>query len=981
MVASFLYNNGLRYGIGSVLIFSILLGISVSVNAAKDDALPDSLFEESLDAMRAADYHQANELIDEALTWYEKRNDTTGITRAYGYFSSSYRLKGDYDQARFYAQEAIRLGRHLDDPTLTIRPNNNLGIMYRRRGEYDKALEHYQQARDGVVINEDHDFNASLTMNIGHVYRARGELQKAFKAFREGLKIAEEHDLIYRKASAIGNLAGLYSNTGNYQQSLEMHKKRLDLLEETGNRHSRPNVLNSIGYNYRFLGEYDKALTYYRKASELASELGQLDLEVLSRNNIGQIYRQLDQFDRAISNFETNYKMLDQIESVSVRTSVLANYSRGLQFDGQIADALRYYHILLGEARERGNKLETAKRLRDLTDLYIRENNIDSSYHYASTYLETGLEANSPKDIVAAHQRLARVASLRDDLQLVRSHLTEISDMLDSPDLYTTEMKINFGKTVVDLLSTEDPMFFEGAEIYMDAVEQERQNIQVSAELRSSYFSEHVPRFKTIAKAYLEHGEVAEAFNTLERGRSRVLIEEIEHAFRAEQIPEEEHIRSQALRSQLTQLYEEIDFTFSADERDSLLSAIYEKQAEKQNLRASQLEKLDQHYSIAPASIKEVMQLTDPGTAVISYAVTDQHIMAFALFKDDYHTWKIDATKDQNFSHLLEQYREAIVDQHPLPVVNHYGWQIGQKLIEPAREIVEQADHLLISADGNLATLPFEALIWDGNYLINAVSVSTIPTLTALKLTKHHSTTSYPKDLLALANPAFAPQDIDDALALQGVQRSPAGRLDPLPASQIEAERISELFSNTRLLVRHEANKSNILNTDFSEFRFAHFATHGFIHREFPELSGLALSFGDGEAEYLRSREISSLSIPSEMVVLSACETAVGPEVTGEGMLGLQRAFLLAGTRSVVSSLWRVFDQSTVELMIHFYADLLDLENTQSGIFGFFNFSQNTRAESTRDKARALRSAKIRMINSTNYSHPVHWAAFTVTGY
>lgn len=978
MVTSLLYNGGLRTGIRIIIVFSFLLGTTTLAFAATDEALPDSLFEKSLDAMRAADYHKANELIGEALSWYEERNDTTGITRAYGYFSSSYRLMGDHDQARFYAQEAIRLGRHLDDPTLTIRPNNNLGIMYRRRGEYDKALEHYQQAREGVIINDDHDFNASLTMNIGHVYNARGELQKAFEAFREGLQIAEEHDLIRRKASAVGNLAGLFTKTGKYQESLQMQKQRLDLLEETGNRHSRPNVLNSIGYNYRFLGEYDKALTYYRKASELASELGQIDIEILSRNNMGQIYRQLKQYDRARSYFQANYEMLDQIESISIHSSILANYGHSLYHDNQIDEALTYRHKLLNEVKEHGNLLEIAKRYRDLTDLHISVNNVDSSYHYASTYLETGLEADSPKDIIAAHQKLARVASLRNDPQLTRRHLNEISHILDSPDLYTTGMKIKFGKTVVDLLSSEDPLFFEGAKIYMDAVEQERDNIQISAELRSSYFTEHVPRFKQIAQAYLEQGEVSEAFKVVERGRSRVLIEEIEHAFRSEETPEEEYTRSQTLRTQLTELYEEVDYTFSTQKRDSLLQVIYEKQAEKQSLRASQLEEFDQHYSISPASIEEIMRLIDPGTAVFSYAEMEDHIMVIALFDNDYHTWVVDTQQEHDFDRLLEQYRQAIVDQRPLPVVNRYSWQIGQKLIEPAREFVEKSDHLIISADGNLSTLPFDAVVWDDNYLINQVSISTIPSLTALKLQKHHSASSYPNDLFALANPAFVPQDIDEALALSEIQRSPAGRLDPLPASQIEARRISELFSNTRLFVRHEANKPNVLNIDFSEFRFAHFATHGFIHRELPELSGLALSFGDGDVEYLRSREISSMNISSEMVVLSACETAVGPRITGEGMLGLQRAFLLAGTRSVVSSLWRVYDQSTVELMVSFYTRLLDLENQNSWLF---NFSKNTTRQDSKEKSRALRSAKIHMINSSDYYHPVHWAAFTVTGY
>jgi CHAT domain-containing protein len=187
--------------------------------------------------------------------------------------------------------------------------------------------------------------------------------------------------------------------------------------------------------------------------------------------------------------------------------------------------------------------------------------------------------------------------------------------------------------------------------------------------------------------------------------------------------------------------------------------------------------------------------------------------------------------------------------------------------------------------------------------------------------------------------------------------------LPQLSESRKEALQIASLFGQQKsaLLLSDKAREEAVKNSpDLSTARRIHFATHGLISERQPQLSGLVLTLDNDPAEdgLLQMREIFNLKLNAELVVLSACETGLGKEMKGEGVIGLTRAFQYAGASNVVVSLWRVADRSTADLMIDFYRHM------QSGL----------------DKAQALRRAKLQMIESSPFSHPYYWAAFVMNG-
>jgi CHAT domain-containing protein len=186
----------------------------------------------------------------------------------------------------------------------------------------------------------------------------------------------------------------------------------------------------------------------------------------------------------------------------------------------------------------------------------------------------------------------------------------------------------------------------------------------------------------------------------------------------------------------------------------------------------------------------------------------------------------------------------------------------------------------------------------------------------------------------------------------------------PLPATRVEVQQINRIHANkgvlTKFFIEAAAREELIKKGELDHFDYIHFATHGFVNAQYPELSGLLLTQDARSSEdgILYTGEILGLNLDADLVTLSACETALGKKIEGEGVRGLTTSFLFAGAKNVVASLWKVADESTSQLMIAFYNELL----------------------AGKDKASALRAARLSLLRDERYHHPYYWAPFIQIG-
>lgn len=235
------------------------------------------------------------------------------------------------------------------------------------------------------------------------------------------------------------------------------------------------------------------------------------------------------------------------------------------------------------------------------------------------------------------------------------------------------------------------------------------------------------------------------------------------------------------------------------------------------------------------------------------------------------------------------------------------------------------------------------------------------------------------KDLIVFSDPIFSKEDErllsknKSAIDAYGVMASlgnfrvaeKLNSLSRLKASGQEADSIAGIVgtSDSTFVSGFAANREFVLNDGTSDYKIIHFATHGLLNEEHPELSGIVLSRydekGNNQEGLIRLQDIYNLNLSADLVVLSACNTGIGKEIKGEGLISLNNAFLQVGAKSVVSSLWKVDDYAAQELMKNFYQELSSGEISTS---------------------EALRRAQIKMLRNSQYKSPFYWAAFTIKG-
>ena len=442
-------------------------------------------------------------------------------------------------------------------------------------------------------------------------------------------------------------------------------------------------------------------------------------------------------------------------------------------------------------------------------------------------------------------------------------------------------------------------------------------------------------------------------------------------------------------------------------------------------------------YNNSPATIKEVSDLLDKKSAILSYFIGDSTITIFAIGKNDFKIVTVDIYSVETLQEMINDYRFVISETEVFTteVTNGTHWSVNKyeelasefyKLLFPP-EIQEflkggifyNIENLIIIPDGQLATIPFETFFtekyngewtdWKSEtyfakmpYLIKDYNISYSYSATLFQQTRPKEKTDKIEitplnDWLAFA-PVFDDKNTAGTtirsrkLLTYETQRNDSissrsyltdGRyISPLPATQTEIETIFNLYEHQgkKALIKtySKANEEFVKSNDVQNYRIIHFATHGFVNEENPELSGILFAQDTNAIDetnieniiglipsqnegILYQSEIYNLEFNADLVVLSACQTGLGEITEGEGVIGLTRALLYAGTKNIIVSLWSVNDISTSELMINFYENLLTTKK--------------------QDKySKHLSEAKRQMIKDGKYSHPYFWSPFILIG-
>jgi CHAT domain-containing protein len=834
------------------------------------------------------------------------------------------------------------------------------------------ALWHYTEALDlferltpdsldvAVVLNNLGQITDDL--DLGKAYQTRA-LALWERLDPDSLLVAHGLNIMAGWAVSEGDISGARAY---YHQSYEL---RLRLAPESL---VVAESLNNLAFLAHTCGDMTAAQDYCARASVLWERLiPDSLLAATSLDNLGVLAQTREDLEAAQGYHERALEIRERLTP---------------PFSPECAPSILYMDIAsslinLGDVvyRREKNGGPTGAKALYLRAFEICEHVRPDSKQTASVLANLGICAEENGDLTEAQHRFTRAVGV---CERVLPGTLELAGALE-----------NLGRV---RLAQDDP---EEAKAHfqrsVELVEQQRTQI-VTPEARALLLSQHLTKYAGLLQAYLALGDTANAFHTLERARARSLVELLTD--RALDLtadaPPDLLAEQEALSGQRTVLYEQLA-GFAGESQDAetvttLHQTLRELERRQQALTAQIRDASPRYASVQypqPLTLEASQALLGPGTLLLSYLVTDDQTFLFAMTEAsaEVHVLPVGRealkTRVRDFRLSLDRNGRAYAATQEAELAR----ALYADLVHPARAAVRRAQRLLLCLDGPLHTLPFAALVSNtglrprylgaekplGHILSMTTHAQAVAAHPPTATTHGPGLSPKPPRLLAFGDPLYGPPSrtgdspagVDELSLLQTRGLSIA----PLPHSRIEVEGLARLFGAAATVrLGAEATKTAVLQEGGSA-ELLHLACHGWFDPELPLSSGLVLSRPEaltpGEAPadngLLQAWEIfQHLRLSADLVVLSACQSGLGQEVRGEGLVGLTRAFQYAGARSLVVTLWEVNDASTSVFMQAFYACL------KSGM----------------SKDEALRRGILALRSDHRWDAPCFWGAFVLIG-
>jgi len=478
-------------------------------------------------------------------------------------------------------------------------------------------------------------------------------------------------------------------------------------------------------------------------------------------------------------------------------------------------------------------------------------------------------------------------------------------------------------------LAEKDQDSAKAAELYVKAVnviEQQRSTINIEAS-KIGFVGDKQAVYGRLIAVLIEQGRAAEAFDYVERSKSRALVDMLaaKKDFAAPDSAQAALVLAQLDAADLNARTQD-----DGAKPEAKTAGVRNLQVAQQALQSAAPE-LSTLVTVTSVPSTELKALVGPDETLIEYYYQGTDLYAFLLDRERLLAMRLDATE---LASQVQTLRKTLEE------TESSAWQQGARALSPRRwqplEKLVASKNLIIVAHGALHYLPFTALQdGSGQFLLDRYSLRFLPSASVLKFLRPVLQNRDGR-LLALGNP-----DLDDP------------KLD-LAFAEGEAKLVASLYPTSRVLLRKDASESNFKKSG-GVFSRIHFASHGKFQADEPLKSGLYLAKDKDNDGILTVGELYSMNLETDLVTLSACETGLGKIASGDDVVGLTRGFLYAGSRSIVASLWSVDDKATATLMQAFYANL-----------------------ATMNKREALRQAQIKARET--FPHPFFWAAFQLTG-
>lgn len=954
------------------------------------------------------EYNKSLEYYSAALPIARELKNLSLEADAYSNVGTEYYSLSEHQKALEYFQksfqtydQAARTGRAVINLEGKASALNNAGLVYDALGETRKSLEYFNLALPLLQAIGHRRGHAVLLNNIGLGFSVLGETRKALDYYHQSLRIARDTQDRQSESLTLSNIGTIYDYLGEHEKALDYYNQALAISRSLGFRRGEAITLNNIGKIYNALDNPEKALKYLTEALPLWQAMGERGAEARTIHNIGHSYSSMEDHQKALDYYTRALQVMQAVSDRSAAAQALANIGSTYDSLGDRKKALDYLNQSLALRKEIGDRRGQSQALSHLgwtLTLLDEDQKATESYEQS---LSLSREVKDRQLEAAAQRGLARLESKRGNLVKARQLMEEALSIIESlrARLVSESLRASYFASVQAYYEFEIDLLMR---LHRQQATQgfDRIALQTSERARARGLLELLSE----AKVDIRQG-VDPSLIERERSLQQRLNDKAE---RQTQLLNRKHTAEQAdalageIQLLLTQ-YQEV-----------------ESQIRRSSPRYAALTQPQ------PISVKEIQEkVLDSDSLLLEFALGDERSYLWVVAPDAFSSFELPKRADvesaaRRVYDLLtarnRQVRFETGDERRARIARadaeyfEAASALSQMILGPAAAHLGRK-RLLIISDGALDYIPFAALpaphatsqkpqtvaAWSplmlDHEIVNLPSASTLAALRHDLGTRNPA----PKTLAVLADPVF--EKDDERVRLSRIGNRPEGRqavaattqaaqrsvmeevirsanetsdgetgqsIVRLPFTRREAEEILSLvpLSKRKQALDFEASRATATSAELSQYRFVHFATHGFLNSLHPELSGIVLSLvdqtGAEQSGFLRANEIFNLKLPADLVVLSGCRTGLGKAIRGEGLLGLTRGFMYAGASRVMVSLWGISDEASAELMVQFYRKMLG-------------------RESLRPSA-ALRAAQLSIWKDKRWQAPYYWSGFVLQG-
>jgi CHAT domain-containing protein len=895
-------------------------------------------------------------------------------------------VEGQNEAGREACDRALALAQAAGEPLISAKAQNCLGEVEYHRGGILSSLEFFKKAEAlQRGVNDKRDLAENL-LDIGASYCDLSRYEESITYLNESLRISQQLGDKHGQGLALVAIGRMYGRQGHYQEALNAFQQALELIQPLGDLTWIAAVVAGIGSVYDCMGDLDQTISYWNRSLELFRK---------AKNTIAEIDVLLQIGNVLLAAGETDLAQV-RIEEAAALTKNISN-------PGLEGSALHYMGVLYWKRGEPARALENYA--------------IASQLYEKAKDLQSSAELNVSQG--QAYEDLGKTAEAFKNYQQAIEFAQRAQDRLmeASARYLLARVLANEGNRTAALQQIESAVGL--AESLRGGV-YSRQMRTSYVDSTYRYYGLKIELLMRMEQEKPGTGGKT-AFETSEGARARSLLDSLSEAridirqgIDAALLENERKLRGQ-LNFKIDHL---MRLASNGKDREKAL----ENEREIENLAAqldrtqAEIRSKSPHYAALtqpePLRLDAIQRrLLDPDTLLLEYSLGDERSFVWLVSTEGCLAFTLPARKEIEAA-AVSLYRLLTARlQQPEGDIGKYMslvkesrsryWQearrLSQLVLSPLAGKLAQK-RLLIVSDGALQYIPFSALpdpeidgepvpLVVGHEIVHLPSASALDVLRTA--TEHRKPAA--GAVVVLADPVFNSDDsrvggrdsspgkkpetrsakvpelgIESGMAMKSSwDRGGKLILPRLMSTRREADAIlSEARAGTTLAaLGFDASRELAVSGKLTNYRYVHFATHAVVDSDHPELSGIFLSMIDRSAKhangFLNLNDIYNNRLPVEMVVLSACNTALGRNLRGEGFVGFVSGFFYAGAKRVLASLWKVDDEATMALMTRFYRKIF---------------------QEQKSPASALRQAQIEMWNEKRWSEPFFWAAFTLQG-